>query len=134
MKNLPEGITPPIIPKDIKHSFLIIGCKYDEKKVGISREKFLEKLTKNRRKFLSNEETSDIKGLNFRPGKIISSGYKTTQYNIPFYKKYSPKIKAPNAENFIKNSFFLDIHRWRTQNEINEELKILQKTSLEVKN
>lgn len=134
MKNLPEGILPPIIPKNITHSFLIIGCKYDEKKVGISREKFLAKLTKNRKKFLSSEETSDIKGLNFRPGKIISSGYKTTQYNIPFYKKYSPKNKALNAENFIKNSFFLDIHRWRTQNEINGELKILQKTSLEVKN
>jgi perosamine synthetase len=134
MKNLPEGILPPIIQKDITHSFLIIGCKYDEKKVGISREKFLEKLTKNRKKFLFNEETSDIKGLNFRPGKIISSGYKTAQYNIPFYKKYSPQTKAINAENFVKNSFFLDIHRWRTQNEINEELKILQKTSLEVKN
>lgn len=134
IKNLPEGILPPIIPKDITHSFLIIGCTYNERKIGISREKFLEKLTKNRKKFLSNEETSDIKGLNFRPGKIISSGYKTTQYDIPFYKKYSPKNKALNAENFIKNSFFLDIHRWRTQNEIDEELKILQKTSLEVKN
>ncbi len=133
IKHLPEGIYPPIIPKDILHSFLIIGCRYDEKKVGISREKFLEKLTKNRQKFLFREETSDIKGLNFKPGKIISSGYRVTQYNIPFYKKYGPKNKALNAENFIKNSFFIDIHRWRTQNEINEELKILKKTILEVK-
>lgn len=134
MKNLPQGITPPFISKDVLHSFLIIGCKYDEKKVGMTREKFLEKLTKNRKKFLANEQTSDIKGLNFRPGKIISSGYKTTQYNIPFYKRYSPKNKALNAEDFVKTSFFLDIHRWRTQNEIDEELKILHKTSLEVKN
>lgn len=134
MKNLPEEIVLPFIPKDIMHSFLILGCKYDEKKIGISREKFLEKLTKNRKKFLSNEETSDVKGLNFKPGKIISSGYKTTQYNIPFYKKYSPKNKSLNAENFVKNSFFLDIHRWRTQNEIDEELKILQKTILDVQN
>lgn len=134
MKNLPEGILPPFISKDMLHSFLIIGCKYDEKKVGVSREKFLEKLTKNRKKFLVNEQTSDIKGLNFRPGKIISSGYRTTQYNIPFYMKFRPKNTALNAEDFVKTSFFLDIHRWRTQNEINEELKILQKTSLEVKN
>ena len=48
--------------------------KHKQKSHG---EKFLEKLTKNRKKFLANEEISDIKGLNFRPGKIISSGYRT---------------------------------------------------------
>jgi len=134
IKNLPEIISPPTISKDIDHSFLILGCKYDKKKARISREKFLEKLTKNRKKFLVNEETSDIKGLNFRPGKIISSGYKTTQYNIPLYRKYRPKNKALNAEDFVKHSFFLDIHRWRTQSEINEELDILHRTYLQVRN
>jgi len=134
MKNLPEIILPPIIPKNIEHSFLILGCKYDKKKAGISREKFLEKLTKNRKKFLANEQISDIKGLNFRPGKIISSGYKTTQYNIPIYRKYRPKNEALNAEDFVKHSFFLDIHRWRTRLEINEELDILHRTYLQVQN
>lgn len=133
IKNLPEIILPPIIPKNIEHSFLILGCKYDKKKAGIPREQFLEKLTKNRKKFLANEEISDIKGLNFRPGKIISSGYKTTQYNIPLYRKYRSKKNAMNAEDFVKNSFFLDIHRWRTQTEIDEELKILHKTSHQLK-
>ena len=98
MKNLPQIISPPVIPKDIDHSFLILGCKYDKKKAGIARDRFLEKLTKNRKKFLANEQASDIKGLNFRPGKIISSGYKTPQYNIPFYRKYRPKNKARHAE------------------------------------
>jgi len=133
MKNLPEIILPPIIPKEIDHSFLILGCKYEKNKAGITREKFLEKLTKNRKKFLANEQTSDIKGLNFRPGKTISSGYKTAQYNIPFYRKYRPKNKAIRAEDFIKNSFFLDIHRWRTQSEIDEELKILHRTNQQIK-
>ena len=133
MKNLPEIILPPVVPKNIEHSFLILGCKYDKKKAGISREKFLEKLTKNRKKFLVNEGTSDIKGLNFRPGKIISSGYKTTQYNIPLYRKYRTKNKTLNAEDFVKHGFFLDIHRWRTQTEIDEELKILHKTSQQIK-
>jgi hypothetical protein len=72
--------------------------------------------------------------LNFRPGKIISSGYKTTQYDIPLYRKYHPKNKAINAEDFVKHSFFLDIHRWRTQLEINEELDILHRTYLQVQN
>ena len=133
MKNLPEIILPPIIPKEIDHSFLILGCKYEKNKAGITREKFLEKLTKNRKKFLANEQTSDIKGLNFRPGKTISPGYKTAQYNIPFYRKYRPKNKAIRAEDFIKNSFFLDIHRWRTQSEIDEELKILHRTNQQIK-
>jgi len=133
MKNLPQIISPPVIPKDIDHSFLILGCKYDKKKAGIARDRFLEKLTKNRKKFLANEQASDIKGLNFRPGKIISSGYKTPQYNIPFYRKYRPKNKARHAEDFIKNSFFLDIHRWRTQTEIDEELKILHRTNQQIK-
>ena len=38
-----------------------------------------------------------------------------------------------NAENFLKTSFFLDIHRWRTQKEIDEELKILDRTYQQVK-
>ena len=133
IKNLPNVILPPLIPKNIKHSFLILGCEYNKKEIGVTREKFLEKLTKNRKKFLVNEEISDIKGLNFKPGKIISSGYKTTQYNIPLYKKYRPKNKAVNAEDFIKNSFFLDIHRWRSRAEIDEELNILKKTSQQFK-
>ena len=132
LHNLPDIITPPNIPKEIEHSFLILGCKYNSDKAKVSREKFLEKLTKNRKKFLENEEKSDIKGLNFRPGKIISSGYKTTQYDIPMYKKYYPKKKLINAEIFLKESLFLDIHRWRTKKEINEELKILQMTSQEI--
>jgi len=133
MKNLPEIISPPSIPKEVDHSFLILGCKYDKNKAGSTREKFLEKLTKNRKKFLTTEQASDIRGLNFRPGKIISSGYKTTQYSIPFYRKYRPKNKAIRAEDFVKNSFFLDIHRWRTQSEIDEELKILHRTNQQIK-
>ena len=84
------------------------------------------------KKFLKTEQISDIKGLNFRPGKIIGSGYKTTQYNVPLYRKFRPKKKLYFAEDFIKNSFFLDIHRWRTQKEIDEELKILEITSQQI--
>ena len=133
MKNLPEIISPPIVPKNIDHSFLILGCNYDNKKAQITKDKFLDKLTKNRKKFLLTEEVSDIKGINFRPGKIISSGYKTVQYDIPFYRKFRPKKKSINAENFLKTSFFLDIHRWRTQAEIDEELRILDKTSQQIR-
>jgi perosamine synthetase len=133
MENLPEFISPPPISKSIEHSFLILGCKFNEKMARVSRENFLERLTKNRKKFLKNEQKSDIKGLNFRPGKIVSSGYKSTQYEIPLYRKYRPKIKCSVAEDFVRTSFFLDIHRWRTRSEIDEELKILYMTNHQIK-
>ena len=127
-KNLPDVIIPPKIPKEAEHAFLILGCIYEKKKVRISRDQFIEKLTKNRKKFLEGESKSDIKGINFRPGKIVSAGYRAVQYNIPLYRRYRPKKPCMNGEQFIKTSLFLDIHRWRNRSEINEEIAIMGKT------
>ncbi len=132
-KNLPDAIMPPRISKHVEHSFLILGCKFDQKKAKANRETFLEKLTKNRHKILESETKSDIKGINFRPGKIIGSGYKTVQYKIPLYRKFKPKKPCLNGEQMVKESLFLDIHRWRSQSEINEELQILENTLDEFK-
>jgi hypothetical protein len=107
---------------------MILGCKFYSKRKGVTREKFLSNLTKNRKKLLENESISDIKGINFRPGKIIGAGYSSVQYKIPLYKKYAPKQKCSTGEEFVKKSIFLDIHRWRTKSEIDEELLILEKT------
>ena len=128
-KNLPDFISPPIIPKEVRHSYLILGCIFDEKKAKITREKFLEKLTKKRKKKFSLNLNSDIKGINSRPGRIISSGYRAVQYKIPLYKKFAPKEKCKIGEDFIKKSLFLDIHRWRTKEEINQELLMIKKFS-----
>jgi perosamine synthetase len=128
LKRLPEEITSPIIPKHVKHSLMILGCKFDSKKTKITRDNFVKTLTKNRYKILENESKSDIKGINFRPGKIISGGYSSVQYKIPLYKKYRPKKICGIGEEFVKNSIFLDIHRWRTITEIKEELDIISKT------
>ena len=127
-KKLPEAISPPKILPGVMHSFLILGCKYHKEKSGFSRDIFLERLTKNRMKILENESQSDIKGINFRPGKIIGAGYKTVQYKIPLYKKFKPKNRCLTGEEFVRNSLFIDIHRWRTRSEINEELLIINKT------
>ena len=127
-KKLPEAISPPKIPSGVMHSFLMLGCKYHKEKSGFNRDIFLERLTKNRMKILENESKSDIKGINFRPGKIIGAGYRTVQYKIPLYKKFSPKNRCLIGEEFVRNSLFIDIHRWRTRSEINEELSIINKT------
>jgi perosamine synthetase len=127
-ERLPDAIIPPHIEKSIEHSYLILGCKFDENKAHVNREKFLEKLTKNRKKILESESKSDIKGINVRPGKIISSGYRVVQYEIPLYRKFKPKRKCIVGEEFVKESLFIDIHRWRSKKEIDDELNIIEKT------
>ena len=127
-KRLPEEISPPVIPKSIKHSFLLLGCKFNNKTAKFQKDTFLEKLNKNRKRILDSESKSDIKGINFRPGKIIGAGYRLVQYQIPLYKKFKPKKKCTNGENYVKIGLFLDIHRWRSKSEINEELDIIHKT------
>lgn len=128
INRLPADIIPPKISNGIEHSFLILGCKFDQKIAKVDRTKFLDKLTRNRKKILKGESDSDIKGINFRPGKIISEGYKTVQYHIPLYKKYAPKKKCIVGEDFVTQSLFIDIHRWRTKEEIDNELHILKNT------
>lgn len=128
IKNLPESITPPYVPKGIDHSFLILGCRFNEKLAKTRRDLFIDKLTKNRKRIIGTTEKSDIQGLNSKPGKIISSGYRHPQYHIPLYRKYTPTKKCVNGEDFTRNSIFLDIHRWRTLSEIKEELEIINST------
>ncbi len=127
MQNLPSSITPPNIPKDIEHAYMILGCKFNENLANIDRNTFLEYLTKKRKKILEGQSKSDIKGINMKPGKVISEGYRKVQYETPLYKQYTPKKKCLVSEEFIKSSLFMDIHRWRSQDEIDEELSIINK-------
>jgi len=128
IKNLPQGIQPPIISSKVEHSFLLIGCTINEKILGVNRDKFLKKLTKNRIHILQGDEKSDIKGINMKSGKLISAGYAMPLYNIPIFKKFKPKGGCKNTEDIIKKSLWMDIHKFRTQNEISEELDILHDT------
>jgi perosamine synthetase len=128
IKNLPNGILPPFIPSNVEHSFLMIGCSYNEKIVGVDKKTFLGKLTENRKKILQGDEKSDIKGINMKSGKIIGGGYSKPLYEIPTYKKFKPKNGCPNVEDAIKNALWMDIHRFRERDEILEELDILSDT------
>ena len=128
IRNLPTEISPPYIASNVQHSFLMICCTYDEKMIGVKREKFLERLTENRMHILQGDEKSDIKGINMKSGKLISSGYNTPLYQIPIYRKLRPKGGCPNAENFVATSLWMDIHKFRTKKGIAEEIDILNKT------
>jgi len=132
IKKLPPGITPPFIPSNVNHSFLIIGCQYDQKIIGVDRETFLQKLTHNRKSILEKDEKSDIEGINMKSGKLISAGYTSPLYDVPLFKKFKPKGGCKNVEDVIKKSLWMDIHRFRTDEEISEELDILNETVKEL--
>ena len=128
IKKLPDGIDPPVISPNVEHSFLMIGCIFNEKVIGTSRDEFLKKLTKNREHILKDDEKSDIKGINMKSGKLIFPGYSNPLYNIPMFKKFKPKINCKNTEDVIKKSIWMDIHKFRTNAEISEEIDILHET------
>ena len=128
IKNLPSGISPPYTPPNVNNSFLVIGCLYNEKEIGTSRKKFLEKLTKNRHHILKKDKKSDIKGINMKSGKLISAGYSSPLYEVPIYKKFKSKNGCPNAKKFTETSLWMDIHKFRARDEIKEELEILTRT------
>lgn len=132
MKKLPNGVQPPYIAPNVKHSFLMIGCLYDEKIVGVDRNTFLKKLTEKRKHILEGDEKSDIKGINMKSGKLISAGYTMPLYHVPLFKKFKPKKGCKNAEDVIKKSVWMDIHKFRTRDEISEELDILNQTVKEL--
>jgi len=126
MKRLPDGISPPYIDKNVEHSFLMVGALYDEKIIGTTRENFLDKLTENRRHILGDEK-SDIKGNNMKSGRLINSGYKAL-YEVPMYKKYALNRHYPNTEQVTKKIIWMDIHKFKEQSEIDEEIDILHST------
>lgn len=128
INKLPNGINPPYIASNVKHSFLMIGCSYDEKIIGVNREKFLKRLTENRKHILAGDEKSDIKGINMKAGKLIYAGYSSPLYEIPIYRRFKPKNGCRNVENIIKKSLWMDIHKFRTQAETSEEIDILHST------
>jgi perosamine synthetase len=128
IKNLPDGIIPPYVPSNVNHSYLMIGCLYDERKINTSRKKFLDKLTINRQNILKNDEKSDIKGINMKSGKLISAGYNMPLYEVPRYNSFKPDGGCPNAEEFVTKSLWMDIHKFRTKDEIDIEIEIINST------
>mgnify|MGYP004001057983 CR=1 FL=1 len=128
IKKLPDGIIPPYVPSNVNHSYLMIGCLYDKKKIKTSRKNFLDRLTINREHILKNDEKSDIKGINMKSGKLISSGYNMPLYEVPRYNEFKPNGGCPNAEEFVTKSLWMDIHKFRSKDEINLEIEILNST------
>ena len=115
IEHLPKGITPPYVAPDVKHTFYLIGCKYDENITGISRTEFLKRVTE--------------KGINKNlPGAVISEGYRTLVYQKPVLNKYARY--CPNAEKLLKVSLWFDIHRWRDLEDVKKDMEIINEVLL----
>ena len=112
---LPAFLLPSLVPRG--HSMMILACQYR----GRDKKAWMDDVTTERRKAFGFH-TSDIKGFNQKPGRIVSDGARP-QYTIPMYSKYANK--CPTAERYCEESVYIDIHRWRSRDEIKRELEIL---------
>lgn len=119
-----DGLPPILIPSEIPegHARMILACKY----VGNDRKEYIRKVSE-KRKQLFFQKDSDIKGFNQKPGHIVSDGARP-QYSIPLYSMFGKE--CPNAEAYCESAVYIDIHRWRSNDEICSELEILRSCSL----
>jgi len=117
VENLPEGITPPYIPREAEPIYYIIGCLYDEHKVGKTRDEVIKALTD--------------KGVNKNvAGNTVSKGYTQPLYKLPIFQKYARS--CPNAEELCQKSFWLDIHRWCSLDEVKEKMQAIREVTKRV--
>ena len=114
--NLPDSIIPPSINQ--YDSPMVLPCRY----MDPDKEEFVVKVNDKRKKEFGYPTESDISGFNQRPGRIVSNGVRPL-YRIPLFSPYA--TPCPNAEKFARESLYIDIHRWRSMDEIQRELEIL---------
>ncbi len=119
MHHMPTYLTPPEISTP-GSAMMILPCRFKSqakhiwhKRLTVLREEAFDFLTK-----------SGLPGMNAKPGRIISTGVKP-QYTIGAYKPFSRE--CPVAQAFAEESIYMDIHRWRTREDVALEMEILQK-------
>ena len=61
------------------------------------------------------------------PGASVSAGYLKPLYGKPLLQRYRPGYGCPGVEAVMKKSVWLDIHRWRTLDEVKQELEAMEK-------
>jgi len=124
---------PPVLDYQIKasycesheRSYYILPFWFNHDPNGISREDFLKECMTRRNKVFAYEP-SDIPGANNKPENgILSLGYRKLMNEIPAYNHFAPETKFPVAEIYRDNSFWLDIHRFRSLEDIKIDLDIL---------
>lgn len=106
IERLPKALTPPYVAPDVKHTYYIVGCLFNDDEAEVSRNEFLKRV---------NE-----KGLNkARPGKTIGGGYSEVIYQLPYFQKHKKlwRGKCPNAENLPKKWVWFDYNRFPSSTE-----------------
>jgi len=107
IERLPKALTPPYVAPNVKHTYYIVGCLFNDNEAAeISRDEFLKRI---------NE-----KGLNkLRPGKTIGGGYSEVIYHLPYFQKHKKlwRGKCPNAEKLPKKWVWFDYNRFPSTTE-----------------
>ena len=104
---LPDYLEVPALPSHVKSVRYLIGCHFSQKKAGMPRDEFLKKVKE--------------KGYQKGPRKFVGGGYSKLISDVKFYSRYRREL--PISEKLIKESVWIDWHRWpRTKEEIDELL------------
>jgi len=103
-ENLPNCLEVPTPPPHVKSVHYIIGCRFSQKKAGISRDDFLRKVAEK------GYEGGE-------PRKNVGKGYAKLVSDVRFYSRYTRKL--PMSEKIRDEAIWIDWHRYpRTKNEI----------------
>lgn len=105
MERLPSYLKPPKIPSYMKSTHYIVGCAFNEKLAGMTRDQFLSKV----------KEAGCEGGI---PRKNVGAGYSKLICDIKYYKRFFNK-PLPKSEAIRDNAIWVDWHRFpRTELEI----------------
>jgi perosamine synthetase len=103
ISNLPSYLEVPEIPKGITTNRYLIGCHYNPKKAGMTREVFLH----------------HMKPFQIGPRQYVGGGYSKLISDVQFYSHFTEGKQFPMAEKLLNESIWIDWHRHpRTDTEV----------------
>ena len=111
--HLPSGLEAPVIKEWHQPSYFLIPLIFNERDAGMSRGEFIYRCMK--------------KGVDQGvPGASVGLGYQTPLYDKPLLKPYKPAEPLLNVESLMQSAVWLDLHRWRTLDEVKREMEIIK--------
>lgn len=127
--HLPSAILSPVttVPyRDSLRTYYILACTYMSGVAGMDRVQFLNGVSQRRAKYMPSDP-SDIPGANNRPENgIIGAGYQKLMCDLPAYQHQSNwKNDFPIARDMLTKSLWLDIHRFRSLDDIKRDLDVM---------
>jgi perosamine synthetase len=102
-----NGLTPPFVPSDRKHVYMLYTIKIDEEKTGVSRDNFMQELQK--------------KG-------IMTKIYFPPVHLQPYYRESGYDVKLPATEKIFHSVCSLPCHSRLSRTELDYMVNVIKET------